>query len=538
MLNFDAIRKDLSLIVVTALSFAATSSSLHGDVGGQMEMTVDDCITRALEQNLGRITRQMELEISDWNVKREWAAFEPSLVGSARDEENSRQNTVEQFRNQLTSFFEEENKRYDLGVEGQFFSGARYRLGYSLNDLANNLTNSVVTDPFENEYQSFLGATITQPLLQGGGMANAMAGVDLARAQKGMEFQNLRREMMGVAAQTAAAYWDLASAEELLKVRGNSAEIAEKILEDNRARNKQGKMSEVEVMQAEVSLADRLTRKNEAKQQRIQAMSRLRIMFSDEMMDGEGEITTKGVPEINSFPYEFAEAMELATRLQPDYLVQLEDIKQNGIKLAYAKNQRWPQLDLIASYGFNGLGESVSDSWDEVTGQDYEAWSVGVQFSIGLGGGRKERSEYMAAQLRHKQSLSKLKEVEVAISRNLQSGIQECQSLMENIKNISHIVDVRKRLLDVEMERLNAGRSDSRSVFSIEEDYLQAKEAYANSVNEFQKAILRLELSSGITLVKQDLDLIPKEQITKVDSSEIVDRDFSKPLPISQRNQE
>ena len=500
---FFSLHVRLGLVLFPAI--AAFSSQAQSPTS----MTLEQCVERALRQNLAKQARHLEFEIAGWGVHREKATFEPMLVASARQEENNRENTVEQFRNQLTGTFEEENRRYDLGVEGQVQSGARYRLGYTLNDLSNNLTNNVVTSPFDTEYQSFLGASLTQPLLRGAGPSVALAAVNLARALEDVEFQNLRREMMSVAAQTEAAFWDLALAENLIAVRENSVSIAERILEDNRERNRQGKMSETEVLQAEVGLEDRSTRLSEAVLQRIQAMARLRMMFSDDENNVPPAILTTGKEKVEPFPHGFEEAMALATQLQPDYLAQLEEIRQSDIRLAYAQNQRWPQLDLVASYGFNGLGASASDSWSETTDGNYEAWGVGLQFTIGLGGDRKARSELQISRLRRMQALNRLKEVEVGLVHGLQTGIQECESLMENLARIVRIASVRERLLEVEMERLAAGRSDSRSVFAVEEDLLLAKEATARSLNEYRKAVLRAELAAGLTLSKRGLDPQP-----------------------------
>jgi outer membrane protein len=484
-----------------------------------MALTEEDCVIRALEQNLTMQARELDYDIAGLNVRRERAAFEPALVGSASEEKNSRENTVEQFRNQLTSFFEEQNRRYDVGVEGLFYSGAKYRIGYSLNDLSNNLTNSIIDEPFQNQYQNFLGVTITQPLMRGAGFSAARAGVRLAKAQRGVERQNLRREMMGVAAQTQAAFWDLVLAEELLSIRGNSVVIARDILDENRERNKQGKIAEVEVLQAEANLADRQTRENEARQQRVQVVSRLQTMFSDEIEHETADLTAKEVPPVIPFQYELPEAMEIATRFQPDYLAQLDELKQSDIRLSYAANQRWPQVDLIGSYGFNGLGDSVSDAWDEATSRDYEAWSVGVQLSVGLGGDRKASTEKKIASMRKMQALTKLKEIELTIYRALQAGIQESKALRENLNNIARVVEVREQLLDAEMQSLKAGRSDSRNVFAIEEDLLLAREAYSRSLNEYQKSILRLELTAGLTLAKRGLDIVPAVNTPKTDSS-------------------
>ncbi len=84
---------------------------------------------------------------------------------SAEQERNKRENTIEQTISQGTSLFNEENKLFFAGVEGSVPTGARYRIGYSDRDITNNLRLRP-TDPFRSEYQSFLGVTVTQPLLK------------------------------------------------------------------------------------------------------------------------------------------------------------------------------------------------------------------------------------------------------------------------------------------------------------------------------------------------------------------------------------
>src|SRR5206468_635522 len=75
-------------------------------------------------------------------------------------------------------------------------------------------------------------------------------------------------------------------------------------------------------------------------------------------------------------------ALANAFKLHPLYLAQYEKNKQDDIRLAYAKNQRWPQLDLKASYGLNGLGSGFDSAWDSVHSTDFPSWYVGVELRV------------------------------------------------------------------------------------------------------------------------------------------------------------
>ena len=47
--------------------------------------------------------------------------------------------------------------------------------------------------------------------------------------------------------------------------------------------------------------------------------------------------------------------------------------------------------------------------------ESFEAWSIGMQLRVPLGGGRQSKSELSAANLRKRQALLDLKEIEIAI---------------------------------------------------------------------------------------------------------------------------
>ncbi len=75
-------------------------------------------------------------------------------------------------------------------------------------------------------------------------------------------------------------------------------------------------------------------------------------------------------------------------------------IDSAGIGMTVAKSNTLPQLDLKASYGLNGLGETVGLSSDQIARGSYASWSAGFELRVPILGGRKTRHEYELAQLR------------------------------------------------------------------------------------------------------------------------------------------
>ena len=207
--------------------------------------TLKEAVERSIKQNLTLHAQQMEWGIAKWGTHREWATFEPQLSASTKREANSRENTVEEQNSQLSPLFDEKNRLSKVAMEGLFATGAKYSLGYTLNDLANSLTNRTSRPAFASEYQSFLGASVTQPLLKNAGLTPTMAGIRLATAQERIAYQDLRRQVMDIVSRTEAVYWELVQAQALYFNRVGSVKIATTVLTDNRERVKNGKMPEL-----------------------------------------------------------------------------------------------------------------------------------------------------------------------------------------------------------------------------------------------------------------------------------------------------
>ena len=526
----------LSLLLVLFLAFqcAADESVMHRpdlvahtslqdtmdktQAGDFLSLSLREFIELVRVKNERIRSQHLEWAISRQAVKKEQSIFEPEFVGSYQHEDNRLRNTVEEassrsswltmFQPEVQEVYEERNNDYSAAIEGLVPTGARLRLGYTLREMSNilieNRRDQGLRDK-DHEYRTFLGGSLTQPLLKNGGIKTTTANIRIAEADSDVAFQSYRQEMMLVVSNAAAAYWDLSLAQEKLKMRKDSVHVAEQILEDNRERFRTGKMAEIEVLEAEAGVALRRSLESEARQELVSAINDVRTLFSSSAADREITIEVADPLEMEKLEPDFKKSLHRAFKLRPEYLATRMKIDREDIRLAFAKNQRWPQLDLKASYGLNGLDDSVGGSWDEMSG-DFESWSVGFELRIPLGGGMKSRSELEAAKKRKRQALLELKAVEVGLANVVDTAVGSVYSTAEQAGYYASVVDFNKRLLNVELARLEAGRSNSRLVLEKEEDLREAKEAELESLVNYIKAILGLDVASGSLLVRYGIE--------------------------------
>lgn len=455
-------------------------------------------------------SEQIGFQDSEWAISREAAKgakaiFEPAFISSYQYQEDKRKNTVQEaVSQQFLPDFQEKSHNYQAAIEALVTTGGRLRVGYSLRDFSNTIDERYSVD---RESQTVFGASITQPLLKGGGVTVTMAGIKVAQTDADIAFQNYRGQMMRVIAEAIAGYWDLHLAREKYNVRKESERNAEEILRDSIVRVKTGKMAETEVLEAEAGLALRRSLVSEAKQAINAATNAVRTFISSSAAETTAEIEPAETSSFEERKLDFTESLAKSFKLRAEYLSSRKKMEREDIKLVFAENQKWPQLDLKGSYNLNGLADELGNSWNDAWKRDYATWSVGIELRIPLGGDKKGRSELEATRQRKRQALLEMKAVEVSLANALDTAMQSVHHIGEQVKHYAGIMKMNKRLLETEMARFQAGKSNSRLLLAREEELNKAKEAEIESLVRYKKSLFQLELAEGSILVNHGVEL-------------------------------
>jgi len=515
-IRFVSVRAVLRHLAITAIAaFVLTQSVARSAEAkpviiapalGNLPLSLDECRRLALTHNLTLRAQREALLAAGFLRKAEMGAFEPELVASGAKEYNNRKNTIEQTISQGTTAFEEENKLYSAGIEGLSPTGARYNFGYSVRDLNNNL-RVLPTDPFRRQFQSFLGVTVTQPLLKDAGLSSSLARLRLAKQDENIARQEFRRQMLMVIGSVESVYWDLFVAQERLALRTTSVTAADKLLGGNRDRVREGKMAEIELVEAEAGLAQRRSAASEATQHLVELSGRLRTLFAEPVDQPNFVLKASDTPPPAGPAPSINDALTDSVALHPEYLARLYRAEQEKVRVAYAKNQRWPQIDLKASYGSNGLGDDYHGAWGDIEQHDHNSWSVGVEMRLPLLLGIRQRNTLSAARAHGREALLNLKAAEVEIANNIFTAQRKVESLQSVASNYDDVAAAGQRLLKNEQDRFGEGKTDSRRLLEVENQYSDAQVAALESRGEYEKARVEFEMASGRLLKLRGLDL-------------------------------
>ena len=492
-----------SLAVITP-----ASAQTNGTV-----LKLDDFLRRVWSANESIQIKTLETVISEEKYKSEKGVFEPELISSFEAVDRLRPNTEEQRLNQGGVFggqtvFKEINRSYAGAVEMLVPTGAKLHVGYSLQGLENNLNR--VKFP-QGEFLSILGITATQPLLRNAGTTVTLAGIRAAAISSEISFQEYRRGVMEVLTRAELGYWDLYQAQEQYAISSESVRLAETLLADNRKRLELGKAAELDVLQAEAGLAFRKALQTEADQRLGEARGKAAIFISESFRPGSPFIIAADVPKPGQQVPDFTELWQSANLNNPDAVGLAKQAGLEEVRLAYARNQRLPNLDLKGGYGASGIANNAGASWDVLNQHDSPAWTVGVELRLPLWGGVKSSHDYKAAQVRLHAARRAIESLGTQLPNALKIGIHNVEVYQENVPRYQKVVDFNQDVLKTQLTRLDAGKTDSRSVLQAEEDLFKAKLNMVDSMMRFQRSILELDLVTGTVLKKRNLDLTQKE---------------------------
>lgn len=489
---------------------AQLSSTTDAQLLVLKKLSLKDLLQQVVQRNQRVLMQKTEWGIKQAEEEKTHAIFEPEFVASIELADNSQRNTVEEsLSRQFASTYAERNWDYSVAVQGFAPTGAKYNLGYNLRKLSNTVTQSLTSE--DEEYQMYLGLSLTQPLLKNAGFKTTRAGIRAAESESEASFHDYRQEMMQTVNKAANAYWGFYQTQEKLKLRQDSIRIADKILIDNHERHRTGKMAEIEVYEAMAGVTSRKSLVSEAMQEHLEAVNTLRSVLSIKASTDTMEIKASETPKIDPMAFNKDAILQKAFQLQPEYLAAQTRLKQSGIKVAFAKNQRLPELDLIASYGLNGLDFGRGGSWKQVKEAEFDSWSLGMEFRMPLLGGIDSRGELKKVQLEKKRQLLALKDIEIKLTNDVDNAIHKVSSAVEQLDYAGDIVKIQKKLLDAELARLHSGKSNSRLVLEKEDSYRNALEVELKNKVKLQTALIELELSEGSILLNNGVEMMERE---------------------------
>jgi outer membrane protein TolC len=466
-------------------------------------LSIAEAIRMALVHNLDVAIQQIDTSIRATDIAIAEAELDPTLRANVRYGERSEARSSAERAADAVDSVESENMDAEVALTGKTAAGTE--IGF----LTNTSNSRTTFNNFTDEYRSFAGLTLTQPLLKNFGTGPNLAPIRIAQKGVLQAESTFRFQVENIVQRVYDASYELLFVLADLDSKREGLRLAQQLESDNKSRAELGVMTPLDVSQARSEVALRLNDIAQAERGIIQNQNALkRLIYRDliefldypvHLQDGlqnpSGEILV--MPNI---------AAGLANR--EDYRALLYRADADDLTLAFRKNQALPQLDLNSSVGYSGIDNDVSRSYQRVFDTRDEDWFVGFTFSYPLGN-EAEKNRVEASKLQKQRTLLELKSLEQDIVVQVHNALAALESTRKQVDASRAARIFAEENAKAEQEKLKEGTSTSFTVLQLQREVVNTRTQEYRALADYNKALVELKKAQGILLKESGIELAP-----------------------------
>jgi outer membrane protein len=465
-------------------------------------LTLDEAIRLALAHNSSIKVQSYSRDIARANLLSAYGQFDPSLnfQRSYSQTDSPALASLDTGLRSPATFTQTDN--YSLSLNGLLPWG----LGYSLGGSAINQRGNY--NAFRNNFDTFGGIGITQPLLRGFGLGANLSGIRLAKADRSIADWTFRQLAIDTVAGVIVAYHELAFAREQLRVSLGARDSAARFLAQNERRKQVGTFSDADVIAARAQVAN--TEGSVLSSQRYVQVSEnaLRQLIGEKnfAFTGAAPLAIEPPAPATSITVTPAEDLKIAYALRPDFQAARLGVKKGRIGDASAHNQLLPRVDFVGSYGYNGNDGAFATSRQMVRNEDYRAYSAGVVVSVPLTFAQG-RGQARAARLALRQAEENVVRVEQQIAVDVANAANQIETAQNRVQAARTALDLARQSLEAEMKKLQAGSGSTFLVLDRQDRLSSVELSFYRALTDQHQALAAYDEVLGRTLERHHITL-------------------------------
>ncbi len=332
---------------------------------------------------------------------------------------------------------------------------------------------------------------VRQALYSGGSLRASI------RAQAALEkaaLYDLQANVEATIQDVKTRYYDVLLARDTIEVEEQNLQLLKEQLENTESRFEAGAVSNFDVLQAKVSLAN-------AKPALIRANNDFRIAEA-ELKRAVGYVkerdyvttspTYTGELEVRTKDYDLLNSMTTALQRRPELAQQKLVIDAGEEDIDIARSGYYPSVDLVGSYDFRRSYEPSDDRFDN----HIDGWFVGVESTWNIWDGRATKGKVVQAKSQLRQDELTYNETRLQIEIEVRRAISELQGSTELLLAAREVTGQAEEALRLANERYNVGSSTFLDTLQARvaltdarNNELQANYSYLVSTANVQRAI-------------------------------------------------
>ena len=474
--------------------------------GGTLNLSLDEAVKRALENNAEIAVERYNPELSAQTVFSAEGYYDPYLFANL-----SKTSTDTKGTNAFSGGTAVNTKTdlWNFGLGIPIKTGANFTLGFNNNKRDTN--NAFST--FNPVYNSSLNIGLTQPLLKNFKIDSPRNQLRLAKKSREITDVQFRQTIINTVATVKGLYYELIYSIDNLAAAQKSLELAKKLLEENEIRVKVGTMAPLDVVSAQSEVASReegVIVADNALSEAEDNLKRTVFPVNDPAMWSTRIVPTDR-PSAEPVPVDIDAAVRTALEARTDVVAARKSLERSEYNVQYTRSQLLPQLDLVANYGGTGAGGTqlirepplggevvgtvpggYGDATSEVFGADYPTWTVGVNLSYSIPN-RSAKASAAYAKLSQEQALASFRRLELQVAAEVRTAARGVESGFKRVASTQAARRLAEQRLDAESKKFDAGMSTNFLVTQAQRDLATAEVAELRAISDFRKSVINFQ---------------------------------------------
>ncbi len=533
----------LALILLLPLPAAAQSSAAQ-ILGHEVDLSLDDAVRLALENNLNLEVARTDPAIANEGVRQATGAYDPNLAAfySFDDDENATANAVQSaftggippdpnIVQELT--INAKRWDYNAGLRGILPYGLSYSSLYNWSRTESDSGFFLLEPEWRAEWENELRLPLLKNFLQN----EADVTVRRSRVAQHISLEDFRRQLIDEIRGVERSYWTLTAERDARRVAETSLETAQSLLDQTRVQYEVGVVSRVAVTQAVSGVARResdlivATNRADTAQDNL-----LNLIIAPGPSGYKGTVIRPESPTIVEYEVDLDATVERALETRPEVAIARKRLEDSQLALDLAENQVLPSLDLVGSYRLEGISGDAKDrannnasggsdpppppdsfprtfdgsSSSNGANDDFfnssgaHSWSFRAEFSIPI---PNTTARALATQRRieYRRTRTNVRQTEQVVVLEAREAARNLASAVEAIEAEERAKEAAAESLRAEQEKLRLGDSTPFDVLLFLEDLAEAENRMVRALQVYRNAITDLERAQGTLLTSRGI---------------------------------
>src|SRR5215208_1738709 len=477
--------------------------------GVRVELTLDDAVKRALEQNLDIAVERLNPQTYDFAIASLQANYRP-VFNSNYGMRSS------------TTFTRSQTAGGDIRITDTFTGNngilQNVKWGGGSFAVAWNNNRQEQSDLFATRnpaINSNLNLVYVQPVLRNFRIDGTRAQLKITQINQQISESQLRATVVRTVSNTRNAYWDYVFTIQAAEVAERSLQLATKLVEDNQARVEVGTLAPLDVVQAQAEQATRrqtVATTQAARRTAELALKRLIVNGTDDAL-WNASIEPVDRPTYTTESLDVSGAVRKALSARTDIEQSRKQVESNDVSIKNLSDQRLPALDVTASYGLAGIGGpqfvrppgaalgappsqiipgGFNDSLSTLFNQKAPTWNFAANFSYPIGSSAAD-ANLARARVQQRQTIAQARALELQIATEVTNAALLVESNRERLQASQVAREFAEKRLEAEQSRFEVGLSTNFFVVQAQRDLRDSENSELRALLDYRRAQVDFE---------------------------------------------